>query len=78
MLSGARSRKSRLRLNVRTSHDRQTCVSVPGMRFHIIFCRSNHFFQRRMLTEYAGNVYLKLLESAWKEPSFGTILSGAS
>ena len=38
----------------------------------------DHFFQRRMLTEYAGNVYWKLPESTVMELDFGAMFSGVS
>ena len=40
--------------------------------------RISYFFQRRMLTEYAGNVYWKLPESTVMVLDFGAMFSGIS
>ena len=66
-------------------HDRFVFADV-GMREHDPFPEFEseqnlilvYFFQRRMLTEYAGNVYWKLPESTVMVLDFGAMLSGAS
>ena len=53
----------------KTSSNRKVFESV---------CVRNHFFQRRILTEYAGNVYWKLPESTVMTLDFGAMFSGVS